>query len=138
MSSNALIENVTFGPDGLVAVLAQDHETGEVLMLAYMNEETLRRTLETNVMTYWSRSRQAVWVKGQSSGHTQEVREIRIDCDGDALLFKVRQRGGAACHTGFKSCFHRRYDGGALVVEAERIFEPEKVYGRKAVGTSSR
>lgn len=129
MSTNELLDNVKYGPDGLVTALAQDHETGEILMVAYMNEDTLRRTLETNVMTYWSRSRQEVWVKGQSSGHVQEVEEIRIDCDGDALLFKVRQHGGAACHTGFKSCFHRRYDDGRLAVDGERVFDPDEVYG---------
>ncbi len=126
---NELLDNVKYDAKGLVTALAQDAETGEVLMLAYMNEDTLRRTLETNVMTYWSRSRQEVWVKGQSSGNIQEVQEIRIDCDGDALLFKVKQHGGAACHTGFKSCFHRRFDDGALVVEGERVFDPQEVYG---------
>lgn len=129
MSTNELLDNVKYGPNGLVTALAQDHDTGEVLMLAYMNEDTLRRTLETSVMTYWSRSRQEVWVKGQTSGHIQEVLEIRIDCDGDALLFKVRQHGGAACHTGFKSCFHRRYDDGTLTIDGERVFDPDEVYG---------
>ncbi|MEX2402268.1 MAG: phosphoribosyl-AMP cyclohydrolase, partial [Rhodothermales bacterium] len=81
------------------------------------------------IMTYWSRSRQEVWVKGQSSGNIQEVQEIRIDCDGDALLFKVKQHGGAACHTGFKSCFYRRYEDGDLRIEGERVFDPDEVYG---------
>lgn len=126
-----LLDGVKFGPDGLVTAIAQDYESGEVLMLAYMNEETLRQTLDTNIMTYWSRSRRKVWVKGESSGNIQDVREIRIDCDGDALLFKVAQRGGAACHTGFKSCFHRRYDSGTLKIEGQRIFDPDAVYGSK-------
>ncbi len=125
-----MLEQVKFGPDGLVAALAQDHETGEVLMLAWMNRDTLQRTLEENVMTYWSRSRQEVWVKGQSSGHIQEVMEIRIDCDGDALLFKVRQHGGAACHAGYKSCFHRRYEQARLITDSERVFDPDEVYGQ--------
>ncbi len=129
MDRNELLEQVKFGPDGLVAALAQDHETGEVLMLAWMNRDTLQRTLEENVMTYWSRSRQEVWVKGQSSGHIQEVMEIRIDCDGDVLLFKVRQHGGAACHTGHKSCFHRRYEQARLITDSERVFDPDEVYG---------
>lgn len=130
MDTKAFIEQVKFDRDGLVPALAQDYETGEALMLAWMNRDTLRRTLADNVMTYWSRSRQEVWVKGQSSGHTQEVMEIRIDCDGDALLFKVKQRGGAACHAGYASCFHRRYDGERLITDRERVFDPEKVYGR--------
>ncbi len=124
-----MLEQVKFGPDGLVAALAQDHETGEVLMLAWMNRDTLQRTLEENVMTYWSRSRQEIWVKGQSSGHIQEIMEIRIDCDGDTLLFKVKQHGGAACHTGHKSCFHRRYEHARLVTDSERVFDPDEVYG---------
>ena len=124
-----MLEQVKFGPDGLVAALAQDHETGEVLMLAWMNRDTLQRTLEENVMTYWSRSRREIWVKGQSSGHIQEVMEIRIDCDGDTLLFKVKQHGGAACHTGHKSCFHRRYEHARLVTDSERVFDPDEVYG---------
>ena len=124
-----MLEQIKFGPDGLVAALAQDHETGEVLMLAWMNRDTLQRTLEENVMTYWSRSRQETWVKGQSSGHIQEVMEIRIDCDGDVLLFKVKQHGGAACHTGHKSCFHRRYEHARLVTDSERVFDPDEVYG---------
>ncbi len=129
MDRNELLEQVKFGTDGLVAALAQDHETGEILMLAWMNRDTLQRTLEENVMTYWSRSRQEVWVKGQSSGHIQEVMEIRIDCDGDALLFKVRQHGGAACHAGYKSCFHRRYEHARLITDSERVFDPDEVYG---------
>ncbi len=124
-----MLEQVKFGPDGLVAALAQDHETGEILMLAWMNRDTLQRTLEENVMTYWSRSRREIWVKGQSSGHIQEVMEIRIDCDGDTLLFKVKQHGGAACHTGHKSCFHRRYEHARLVTDCERVFDPDEVYG---------
>ena len=129
MDRNELLEQVKFGPDGLVAALAQDHETSEVLMLAWMNRDTLQRTLEENVMTYWSRSRQEIWVKGQSSGHIQEVMEIRIDCDGDTLLFKVKQHGGAACHTGHKSCFHRRHEHARLVTDSERVFDPDEVYG---------
>lgn len=126
---NELLEAVRFNDQGLVTAIVQDWESGDVLMLAYMNEATLRQTLETGLMTYWSRSRGKVWVKGESSGHTQEVREVRVDCDGDALLFKVIQHGGAACHTGFRSCFYRREDGGRLVIEGERVFDPDKVYG---------
>ena len=104
-SADALLPLVTYGADGLVTAIAQDAETGEILMLAHMTEATLRQTLETGVMTYWSRSRQKVWVKGETSGQTQTVRAVRIDCDGDALLFAIDQTGGAACHTGRRSCF---------------------------------
>ncbi len=127
--SQELLNNVKYNAGGLVTAVAQDHETGDVLMVAYMNAATLRRTLETNVMTYWSRSRQEIWIKGQSSGNIQKVIEIRIDCDGDALLFKVKQHGGAACHTGYKSCFYRRLADGKLVVEGDRVFDPQHVYG---------
>ncbi len=127
--SHELLDNVKYDANGLATAVAQDHETGEILMLAYMNAATLRRTLETGIMTYWSRSRQEIWVKGQTSGHVQEVIETRIDCDGDALLFKVKQHGGAACHTGFKSCFHRRLQDDRLVIDGERVFDPQDVYG---------
>ena len=100
-----------FNADGLVAAIAQDAETGEVLMLAWMNDEALRRTIETGRATYFSRSRRRLWIKGESSGHTQEVREIRVDCDQDAVLLSVVQ-SGAACHTGRRSCFYRRFDAG--------------------------
>lgn len=128
MRADVLLDQVKFNADGLVIAVAQDHATGDVLMLAYMNEATLRQTIETGVMTYWSRSRQKVWVKGESSGNTQVVREVSIDCDGDALLFKVDQRGDAACHTGRVSCFYRRLDDGALVVTSEPLFDPSSVY----------
>lgn len=95
-----------FNADGLIAAIAQDAATGEVLMLAWMNAEALKRTLETGRATYWSRSRQALWVKGETSGHTQRVIEARIDCDQDALLLRIEQTG-AACHTGERSCFYR-------------------------------
>ena len=113
------LSEVRFDQNGLVPAIAQDVDGGQVLMLAYMNKESLRRTLETGQMTYWSRSRQAFWVKGATSGHTQQMEEFRIDCDGDALLFKVRQRGGA-CHTGFRSCFYRRCGDGVWVEDGER------------------
>ncbi|WP_025323001.1 phosphoribosyl-AMP cyclohydrolase [Deferrisoma camini] len=115
---------------GLVPAVVQDADTGEVLMLAYMNEEALRRTLETGRAWFFSRSRNRFWMKGESSGHVQEVREVRVDCDADAVLLKVRQVGGAACHTGHRSCFYRRVEDGALVEDGEKVFDPEEVYGK--------
>jgi phosphoribosyl-AMP cyclohydrolase len=126
-SPDSLLDAVTFDDDGLVPVIVQDAGSDQVLMMAYMTEDTLRETLDTGRMVYWSRSRQERWVKGQTSGHTQIVEELRIDCDGDALLFKVQQRGGA-CHTGYRSCFYRRADDGALQVDGERAFDPAEVY----------
>ena len=102
-----------FNQDGLIAAVAQDAETGEVLMLAWMNAQALKATIETGRATYWSRSRSALWVKGETSGHTQAVVELRLDCDQDAVLLKVNQAGGA-CHTGRRSCFYRRIDGDTL------------------------
>jgi phosphoribosyl-AMP cyclohydrolase len=130
---DALLDEVTYDRDGRYQAVAQDAATDDVLMLAYMTEDTLRRTLDTGRMTYWSRSRQEVWVKGQSSGNTQTVGEVRLDCDGDALLFKVEQKGGAACHTGHHSCFYREYTGngedGRLEDTGEQVFDPAEVYG---------
>ncbi len=113
---------------GLLPVIAQDAQTGEVLMLAYMNEEAYRRTLETGKAWYYSRSRDAYWMKGESSGHVQEVREIRVDCDADTVLLKIDQVGGAACHTGQRSCFYRRVEGDAWVVDGVQVFDPAEVY----------
>ena len=127
-SPNPLLDAVTFDADGLVPAIVQDVETDQVLMMAYMTADTLRETLDTGRMVYWSRSRRERWVKGQTSGHTQAVEEVRVDCDGDALLFKVRQEGGA-CHTGYRSCFFRRADNETLVADGEQVFDPDEVYG---------
>ena len=126
-SSRSLFDAVAFDDDGLVPAIAQDAETDQVLMMAYMTEETLHETLDRGRMVYWSRSRQEKWVKGQTSGHTQTVEEVRLDCDGDTLLFKVQQEGGA-CHTGYRSCFYRRAEDGALQADGKKIFDPETVY----------
>jgi len=124
-----LFDSVKFGSDGLVTAVVQDDGTGEVLMVAYMNREALRRTLETGRITYWSRSRREFWVKGGSSGHTQTLRSLCIDCDGDALLVRVDQVGGA-CHEGYRSCFFRRAGKeNALETIGERVFDPRAVYG---------
>jgi phosphoribosyl-AMP cyclohydrolase len=124
---------LTLGPDfsrqnGLIPVIVQSVETGKVLMLAYMNEIAWNRTVETGKAHYWSRSRQKLWMKGEESGNIQLVREIFIDCDLDTILLKVEQIGGAACHTGFESCFYRSYEDGRLVVRGDRIFDPREVY----------
>jgi phosphoribosyl-AMP cyclohydrolase len=113
---------------GLVPVVVQDTDDGTILMLAYMNETAFRHTLETRCATYWSRSRNELWVKGESSGHTQEVTGVFVDCDNDTVLLTVRQRGGAACHEGYRSCFFRRVDDDRIAVVGERIFNPKDVY----------
>jgi phosphoribosyl-AMP cyclohydrolase len=113
---------------GLVPVVVQDWQTGEVLMLAYMNRESWSNTLQTGNATYWSRSRNALWMKGESSGNVQHVRDIFIDCDEDTVLLKVEQVGGAACHTGYRSCFYRRLSGSEIEIKEERIFDPKGVY----------
>jgi len=113
---------------GLAPVVVQDWQTGEVLMIAYMNRESWLNTLQTGKATYWSRSRNALWMKGESSGNVQRVRDIFIDCDEDAVLMKVEQVGGAACHTGYRSCFYRRLAGGEVEIKGERIFDPKEVY----------
>jgi phosphoribosyl-AMP cyclohydrolase len=114
--------------DGLVPAIVQDAETNDVLMLAYMNSESWEATLKTGKATYWSRSRQALWMKGESSGNVQLVKNIFIDCDNDTILLQVEQLGGAACHTGHKSCFYRKLDGGDFIIVGEKIFNPEEVY----------
>ncbi|GBD36749.1 Phosphoribosyl-AMP cyclohydrolase [bacterium HR36] len=113
---------------GLVPAIAQDAETGEVLMLAWMNREAWEETLRTGRACYYSRSRQKLWRKGEESGHWQEVVSIHLDCDGDTILLRVRQIGGAACHEGYRSCFYRRYTNGAWHIEGERVFDPKQVY----------
>lgn len=115
---------VDFGDTGLVPAVAQDADSGEVLMLAYVSPEALERTRETGLAHYFSRSREELWKKGGSSGHVQHVVEVRVDCDGDALLYRVEQEGGA-CHTGHRSCFYRTVEGEHV---GERVFDPEDVY----------
>jgi len=107
MNITETLKQIAFNPDGLVPAIAQDAKTGEVLMLAWMNREAVEKTLETGNVHYWSRSRQALWRKGETSGHTQTLREFTIDCDGDTILIKVEQTG-PACHTGQKTCFFNK------------------------------
>lgn len=116
--------------DGLVPVIVQDDRSGAVLMLAYMNQASFDRTVATGYATYWSRSRQKLWVKGESSGHRQKVRAIHVDCDGDTVLLRVEQEGGAACHEGYPSCFFRKHDDDEWQVVETRVFDPAKVYSK--------
>jgi len=113
---------------GLIPTIVQDFGTGEVLMLAFMNEAAWEETLKTGRATYWSRTRQELWVKGKSSGNVQLIKEIRIDCDDDTILLKVEQVGGAACHTGYRSCFFKKVEDGSVQVVGEKIFDPKEVY----------
>ncbi len=122
MSADA--PELAFDEQSLLPVIAQDAETGDILMLAYASSEAVERTRETGLAHYYSRSRDELWKKGGSSGHTQDVEEIRVDCDGDALLYRVDQEGGA-CHTGYESCFYRSIDG---EIVGERVFDPDDVY----------
>jgi len=115
---------------GLISVIFQDHETGEVLTLAYMNREALARTLETRRVHLYRRSHKRVMPKGETSGRYQIVKEIYLDCDADALLMKIEQIGDAACHEGYRTCFYRRLSGDRLEVVGERILDPEEIYGQ--------
>ncbi|MXR51567.1 phosphoribosyl-AMP cyclohydrolase [Halovenus sp. WSH3] len=118
------VPDLAFDEQPLLPVVAQDVETGDVVMLAYASEEAVEQTRETGLAHYYSRSREELWKKGGTSGHVQEVEEIRVDCDGDALLYLVEQEGGA-CHTGYHSCFHRTIDG---ELRGEKVFDPDDVY----------
>lgn len=139
MSASAEIENGTelrpaFHKGEVLPAVAQDADTGEILMLGYMNAEALRLTLETGKATYFSRSRRKLWVKGETSGHVQRIVEVRTDCDQDAFILRVRQEG-AACHVGYRSCFYRRVVPGSAseleTTEKEKVFNPDDVYGTR-------
>lgn len=121
-------EGIKFDDKGLLVAIAQDAENGEVLMQAFMNEEALRLSLETGLAHYYSRSRKKLWKKGESSGHVQQVKEVRVDCDLDAVILKVHQIGGA-CHTGFRSCFYQVINpDGSLREQGQKVFDPNRVY----------
>src|SRR4030088_119963 len=125
-----LYKQLKFDAQGLIPAVVQDAKDGTVLMVAYMNREAVRRTLRLKKCVFWSRSRQSFWLKGESSGNVQKVKELRIDCDGDCLVVKVEQIGGAACHTGPRSCFDRKVlPGGRLKTTGKPLFDPKKVYG---------
>ena len=121
------LEKAKFDRRGLLTAIVQNHKTGKVLMCAFMNRRALQKTLKTGRMTYYSRSRRKLWVKGEKSGHVQTVREVRFDCDGDAALFRVSQKGGA-CHEGWESCFAYKVRNGAVVADGKKVFDPQKVY----------
>jgi phosphoribosyl-AMP cyclohydrolase len=125
-----IVDELKYDTAGLIPAVVQEHGSGRVLMVAWMNKESLRRTLELGEMVYWSRSRKEFWHKGATSGHTQQVKDVAFDCDKDCLLFQVEQKG-AACHDGFKSCFYRSVVDGEVKVTEPRLVDPEKVYGKK-------
>jgi phosphoribosyl-AMP cyclohydrolase len=123
------LDQVKWAQDGLVAAIAQDAASGRVLTLAWMNREALARTAETGEAHYWSRSRNRLWRKGEASGHVQRVREIRLDCDDDAILLQVEQVGGIACHTGRERCFFKRLENGRWVTIEPVVKDPNAIYG---------
>ena len=123
--SDEIRKELKFDEKGLIAAIAQDYQTNEILMLAFMNLEALEKTVDTGKAHYYSRSRSKQWLKGESSGHVQVVHEMYIDCDADAVLMKVEQLGGGACHTGYRSCFYRTLEGDVV---SDKVFNPEDVY----------
>ncbi|HHW31182.1 MAG TPA: bifunctional phosphoribosyl-AMP cyclohydrolase/phosphoribosyl-ATP diphosphatase HisIE [Clostridiaceae bacterium] len=129
---NNIVKELKFGNDGLIPVVVQDFQTSEVLMVAYMNKEALDKSIETGMAHYWSRSRNKLWLKGETSGHFQYIKSISIDCDGDALLIKVEQKGGA-CHTGNYSCFYRNLKDGSFVEKKPHDFDAFEVYKNKSI-----
>lgn len=122
-----MIEDLKYDSAGLIPAIVQDDESGEVLMMAYMNKESLKMTLESGYTHFWSRSRQKFWKKGETSGHVQEVKAVLVDCDADTLLIRVKQRGPGACHTGHHSCFYRTIGGEEI---AKKTFSEDDVYGK--------
>lgn len=128
---SAWLDEVKFNEAGLIPAIALDATSKDVLMMAWMNKTALIETVETGIATYWSRSRDKLWRKGESSGHTQEVKEIRIDCDGDVITLVVNQIGGIACHTGRKSCFYRKLEDGVWHDVEPVLKSPEEIYGHE-------
>ncbi|MDR3088700.1 MAG: phosphoribosyl-AMP cyclohydrolase [Desulfobulbaceae bacterium] len=120
--------NFDGGRDGLIPAIAVDYRDNQVLMLAYINREAWEKTLATGKAHYYSRSRKSLWLKGETSGNVQIIKDIYVDCDADTVMYKVEQKGGAACHTGQRTCFYRRVQGDTLIVEGEPLFDPKEVY----------
>ena len=127
-----IICSLKFNQQGLIPAIMQDYKTNEVLMVAYMNKDSLEKTLKEKKTYFWSRSRSKLWLKGETSGHIQEVRQVLFDCDSDALIFKVRQIGGA-CHSGYRSCFYRKFDlkNKKIVTIGKKVFDEKKIYKNK-------
>ena len=125
------LDEVKWDAQGLVTAIAQDSATGRVLMVAWMNRESLQLTADTGIAHYWSRSRQKLWKKGEESGHLQTVQELRLDCDGDVIVMQIQQAGGIACHTGRESCFYRRYEQGGWTVVDAVLKDPDAIYQHK-------
>ena len=128
---SALTQQIKWNEQGLVPAIAQDWQTGEVLMLAWMNSDALQLTIREGRAVYWSRSRRALWRKGEESGHVQQLKELRIDCDADTVLMKVEQVGGIACHTGRRSCFYQVLQDGDWRVTDEVLRQPDEIYGKE-------
>lgn len=128
--TTSALNEVKWDDRGLVTAIAQDHASGRILMVAWMNREALALTLAEGRAVYWSRSRGKLWRKGEESGHVQRVHEVRLDCDGDALLLSVEQLGGIACHTGRESCFYRRHDAGEWRIVEDVLKSPDEIYGQ--------
>ncbi len=131
MNEQSFLDEIPWNDQGLVAAVAQDAGTGRVLTVAWMNREALRETVRRGEAVYWSRSRQRLWHKGEESGHVQKVRELRLDCDADALLLQVEQAGGIACHTGHARCFFRKLENGRWVETEPVLKDPSAIYGKK-------
>jgi len=130
MSAESWLDQVSWSTDGLVPAIAQDHASGRVLMVAWMNREALKRTAESHEAVYWSRSRQKLWHKGEESGHIQKVMEIRLDCDNDVILLQIVQQGGIACHTGRESCFYSKLQDGHWIATDPVLKAPETIYNK--------
>ncbi|MBA0900910.1 MAG: phosphoribosyl-AMP cyclohydrolase [Candidatus Nitrotoga sp.] len=129
--NDSWLDKVSWTDDGLVPVIAQDAHTGSVLMMAWMSREALQATVQSGRAVYWSRSRRKLWHKGEESGHTQQVRGVYLDCDGDVILLKVEQAGGIACHTGRASCFFSQLDKGVWVAVDPVLKAPDEIYKKK-------
>jgi phosphoribosyl-AMP cyclohydrolase len=125
------LDEVKWDAQGLVTAIAQDSATGRVLMVAWMNRESLQLTADTGIAHYWSRSRQKLWKKGEESGHLQTVHELRLDCDGDVIVMQIQQAGGIACHTGRESCFYRRFENGGWTIVDAVLKDPDAIYQHK-------
>jgi phosphoribosyl-AMP cyclohydrolase len=126
--SDAWLNKINWSADGLIPVIAQDEKSGKVLMVAWMNREAVKLTVETGEAVYWSRSRKKIWHKGEESGHVQKVKAIYLDCDEDVILLAIEQMGGIACHTGRQSCFFNKLEGDQWIVVTPIIKDPTEIY----------